>query len=862
MAGGPRNATITASAAAYADGTANVAVEDNDTAGVTVTPTSGLTTTEAEGPGHTATFTVVLTSKPTADVTIALSSSDTAEGTVEPASLTLTPENWDQPQTVTVTGVADGIVDGDQPYTIVLAPATSTDAGYDDADADDVSVTSLDSDTPSLAVVLDATVAEGGTLTGTVWRNTATTAALTVALASNDTTEATVPATVTIPIGENHVPFTLTAVEDGITDGTHNAVITATATGHAAGTDTVSVTDADSGAVDAVIRNQGAASYLGGGVINATAAGQTAAQNAAGDEARSYEVRVFNRKTAPYQLTLNASASAGGGTWSVKYFAGATDITAAITSAEGCTTTEAIDPGAAVDIRIEVKPATLVEADTVKTVAVVATTAGDAEASDTVAAATTKTGAASLATPLNLTATAGDAVVQLEWDAVEGATGYKLSRSLTGTDAWEEIAMPATVTYLDEDVTNGTTYYYRVIANAETIESAPSNVAHATPHGVGYLDLAIRNQKPEGLEEAYDDENAQDADGSDQTKTQNTVPGQKVVFEVKVANNFGRTDAYVLKAPAASGGWTVKFYKGLTEAAGNDITAAITSANGWNVPPALDAEAVCNLLMTLTPATTGTVDPSKQVLLKSVPKVGTPVNANTDAVIANSGMQSIGLMEWSIDGGDTWHPANGTGAETIPPVVQNTVVKFRVARGNTALPWPSLPKFKPEWTVMNNGSEPQTHLGDNIGVQFKQAGTQNITMTAECGNTVTAAVTSLVPDYLVEVYTEDDDDIFTTGGGDDGTTTVVALVTDPFGHPISGKSVHFTAVFEGGAAAGSFTADGVASIDATTDAQGYAQLTWTTGTSAGTATIRAAVTDPQNVHTVVSDPCAVVVQAP
>ena len=42
---------------------------DNDSAGVTVTPTSGLTTTEA---GGTATFTVVLTSRPTADVTIGL----------------------------------------------------------------------------------------------------------------------------------------------------------------------------------------------------------------------------------------------------------------------------------------------------------------------------------------------------------------------------------------------------------------------------------------------------------------------------------------------------------------------------------------------------------------------------------------------------------------------------------------------------------------------------------------------------------------------------------------------------------------------------------------------------------------------
>ena len=51
---------------------------DDDTAGITVTPTSGLVTTEA---GGTASFTVVLDSEPTADVTIVVGSSDVTEGT-------------------------------------------------------------------------------------------------------------------------------------------------------------------------------------------------------------------------------------------------------------------------------------------------------------------------------------------------------------------------------------------------------------------------------------------------------------------------------------------------------------------------------------------------------------------------------------------------------------------------------------------------------------------------------------------------------------------------------------------------------------------------------------------------------------
>ncbi|MEK0189337.1 calcium-binding protein, partial [Microcoleus anatoxicus PTRS2] len=81
---------------------------DNETAGITVSPTTGLTTTEA---GGKATFTVVLNTQPTADVTIPLTSSNIAEGTVDKNSLTFTSANWNQPQTVTVTGVDDTLVD-------------------------------------------------------------------------------------------------------------------------------------------------------------------------------------------------------------------------------------------------------------------------------------------------------------------------------------------------------------------------------------------------------------------------------------------------------------------------------------------------------------------------------------------------------------------------------------------------------------------------------------------------------------------------------------------------------------------------------------------------------------------------------
>jgi hypothetical protein len=128
---------------------------DSVAAGIAVTPTSGLVTTEA---GGTATFTVVLDRYPAADVTLPLSSSNSAEGLVVPTSLGFTQANWNQPQTVTVVGLNDGVIDGDQDYTIVTGPASSADPAYDGIDPPDVSVVNEEDEIPPHSV--------GGTVIG------------------------------------------------------------------------------------------------------------------------------------------------------------------------------------------------------------------------------------------------------------------------------------------------------------------------------------------------------------------------------------------------------------------------------------------------------------------------------------------------------------------------------------------------------------------------------------------------------------------------------------------------------------------------------------------------------------------------
>jgi hypothetical protein len=121
--------------------------------GCTVSPTNALVTT---GSGSTATFTVVLNAQPQADVTLNLSSSAPAKGVPSPATLTFGPLNWHQPQTVSVLGQA-GAPEG--AYSILLAPATSTDPDYQGLDPDDVGLLSL---TPRASLVCPTNSAHPG----------------------------------------------------------------------------------------------------------------------------------------------------------------------------------------------------------------------------------------------------------------------------------------------------------------------------------------------------------------------------------------------------------------------------------------------------------------------------------------------------------------------------------------------------------------------------------------------------------------------------------------------------------------------------------------------------------------------------
>ncbi len=147
---------------------------DNEVASYTVAESGGSTVVSEDE--TTDTFTVVLDTEPTADVVVSISHGDPSEITLVLATLTFTPGNWSIPQTVTVTGVDDVLLDGDRvtyvtvavvdsasadeygtaPSVTILARTTDNEvAGYTVAESGGSTVVSEDGDTDSFTVVLD-----------------------------------------------------------------------------------------------------------------------------------------------------------------------------------------------------------------------------------------------------------------------------------------------------------------------------------------------------------------------------------------------------------------------------------------------------------------------------------------------------------------------------------------------------------------------------------------------------------------------------------------------------------------------------------------------------------------------------------
>ena len=142
------------------------------TPGVTVSKTA-LTVTEDDTAGDS--YTVVLDSRPTADVTVTVAGHSGTAVTPDPTTLTFTASNWGTAQTVTVTAGHDADTADDA--VSLTHSAASTDTDYDGISIDGVAVTVNDNDT---AQVMGVGVAPGNAQLVVTWTAVSTATGYTV----------------------------------------------------------------------------------------------------------------------------------------------------------------------------------------------------------------------------------------------------------------------------------------------------------------------------------------------------------------------------------------------------------------------------------------------------------------------------------------------------------------------------------------------------------------------------------------------------------------------------------------------------------------------------------------------------------
>lgn len=239
---GTQTAKITVSATGFESDTESLTVTDDDGAAALTLTLNPASVVENAG-ASASTGTVTRNTPTTSDLVVTLSSSLTTAATV---SATVTIPTGQSSVTFPIAAVDNDLVNDPQSVTITVSATGFT------TDTETLTVTSEDVPDSSSALTLTLAAntlgeASGSRVTaGTVRRpNTDVSADLVVTVTSSDTTEVTVPTTVTIPAGELSKTFDITAVDDVFADGLKSAEITVSAADLESASKSVTVSDDD-----------------------------------------------------------------------------------------------------------------------------------------------------------------------------------------------------------------------------------------------------------------------------------------------------------------------------------------------------------------------------------------------------------------------------------------------------------------------------------------------------------------------------------------------------------------------------------------------------------------------------------------
>ena len=504
---------------------ASVTIQDDDTAGVTVNPT---TLSVAEG--GSSSYTVVLTSQPTGNVTVTPSRTGSADVTVSSSPLTFTPTNWSTARTVTVAAAEDTDALND---TATVAHAVSG-ADYATVTAASVAVTVADDETVSTGVVLSvapATVSEGAavttvTVTATLNqapRNVATVLSLSVGESSDTALEGTDYATVgnlLLTINANQTTgtatFQLNPTNDDLDEDDESVTIDGSVTGLSVTAASVTISDDDTAGVTVnptrlSVAEGGSSSYTV--VLTSQPTGNvtvTPSRTGSSDVTVSSSPLTFTPTNWSTARTVTVAATqdtdALNDTATVAHAVSGADY--ATVTAASVAVTVADDETVSTVVALSVAPATLSESAAATTITVTATlnqaprsvatvlSLSVGESSDTALEGTDYATVSNLLLTINANQTTGTATFQLNPtndDLDEDDESVTIDGSVTGLSV-----TAATVTISDDD-TAGVTVNPTRLSVAEggsssytvVLTSQPTGNVTVTPSRTGSSDVTV-----------------------------------------------------------------------------------------------------------------------------------------------------------------------------------------------------------------------------------------------------------------------------------------------------------------------------------------------------------------------------------